>query len=353
MEQPNRVLIHGLAFVHLSDGTFFPVLAGGDDGPDVPAPDPVLTRQQQELNDLQLANARRSQALEPILMEKAGLRYDPKTGGYVDLDPTLAGNKREIERMQTERSLKALRGELPISKTLQREFQIGQQQLDEQLNRQGGPGAKNSTAGVMKQEAFDRNRIALQEAEQRDMLTTAEALALNRQNSRSVEASQVENPFAAQARMLQPAQQSIASSRDQDNFTRNLQYQSNLAGQQQMGGYISGGMGLAGMMGGAALMNPSIMSDPEVKYDIEPVSDAELLAGVRAMPVSRWRYKHDGSEHIGAMADKMPESVSDGHTFDLVSYLGLLTGSIRELDRMVRGREEDEGALTPGLALAL
>jgi len=349
MEQPNRLLIHGLAFLQLSDGTLFPVLAGGDtSGPDVPPPDPVLTRQQQELNNLQLENARRSKALEPILMERAGLRYDPNTGGYVDLDPTLTGNKREIERRQTERSLKALKGELPISKTLQREFQVGQQQLDEQLNRQGGPGAKHSTAGVLKQEAFDRNRIALQEAEQRDMLTTAEVLALNRQNSRSVEASQAENPFAAQARMIQPAQQSVAGAREQDNFTRGLQYQSNAAGQQQVGGYISGGMGMAGMLGGAA-----IMSDPEVKYDIEPMSDAELLAGVRAMPVSRWRYKHDGSEHIGAMADTMPEAVSDGHTFDLVSYLGLLTGSIRELDRMVRGKDEDDVMLTPGLALAL
>lgn len=348
MEQPNRILIHGLAFLSLSDGTFFPVLAGGDDGPDVPAPDPVLTRQQQELNNLQLENARRSQALQPILMEKAGLRYDPKTGGYVDLDPTLAGNKREIERMQTERSLKALKGELPISKTLQREFQVGQQQLNEQINRQGGPGAKNSTAGVLKQEAFDRNRIALQEAEQRDMLTTAEALALNRQNSRSVEATQAENPFAAQARMLQPAQQSVAGAREQDNFTRGLQYQSNQAGQQNMAGYISGGMGLAGMMGGAALMNPAlIMSDPEAKYDVEPVSDAALLRSLRKMPVSKWKYKHDRSEHIGAMADTMPEEVSNGKSFDLVSYLGLLTGSIRELDRMVRGDDE----LTPAMAL--
>lgn len=345
MEQPNRIRLHGLAFLQLADGTLFPVLAGGSDGPDVPPPDPVLTRQQQELNALQLENARRSRLLEPILLEKAGLRFNPQTGAYEDLDPGLAGNRREIERLQTERSLKALKGELPISKTLQREFEVGQQQLDEKLNRQGGPGAKNSTAGVLQQEAFDRNRIALQEAEQRDMLTTAEALALNRQNSRSVEAAQMENPFAAQARMLVPAQQSLSSARDQDNFTRNLRYQSNLAGQQNQAGYISGAMGLGGMLGSAFLL-----SDPEAKYEIEPISDAELLADIRKMPVSRWRYKHDGTEHIGAMADKMPRAVSDGHTFDLVSYLGLLTGSIRELDRMVRG--EDEAPLTPGMALA-
>lgn len=332
MDQRRRT-INGCQFLVLADGRLFPVLTGGGDGPDVPPPDPVLTRQQRELNDLQLDNARRSQALQPILLEKAGLRWNPQTGAYEDLDPGLANDRREIERLQNERSLKALRGELPISKTLQREFQVGQQQLDEKLNRQGGSGMKNSTSGILQQEAFDRNRIALQEAEQRDMLTTAEALALNRQNSRAMEAQQMENPFAAQARMYMPAQQSVAMGRDQDNYTRGLQYQSNVAAGQDRAGYISGGMGLAGMLGGAMLL-----SDPDAKTDVEPMSDAELLAHVRKMPVKRWRYKDDpdGVLHIGAMADTMPETVSTGKAFDLVSYLGLLTGSIRAIDEKVR-----------------
>jgi len=345
MDQLKRVMLHGLAFLQLPDGSLFPVLQGGDDGPDVPPPDPGLTRRQNELLDMQLDNARRSKLLEPVLLERAGLRLNPNTGLYEDSDPGTTQMKRDIERMQLERSQKALKGELPISKTLQREFEMGQQRLDEKLNRQGGPGAKNSTSGVLQQEAFDRNRIALQEAEQRDMLTTAEALALNRQNSRSTEAAQIENPFASRARMLAPAESSVRSAREQDNFNRNLQYQSNLAGQQNMAGYISGGMGLLGMGGAAA-----IMSDPEVKYDIEPVSDAELLADILKMPVSRWKYKHDGSEHIGAMADKMPRTVSDGKTFDLVSYLGLITGGIREIAR--RQQELEEDRLTPGMALA-
>lgn len=344
MEQRKRITLNGCQFLVRLDGQMFPVLTGGDDGPDVPPPDPVLTRQQRELNDLQLENARRSRMLEPILLEKAGLRYNPQTGAYEDLDPGLAANKREIERLQNERSLKALKGELPISKTLQREFQVGQQQLDEKLNRQGGRGMKNSTSGILQQEAFDRNRIALQEAEQRDMLTTAEALALNRQNSRGMEAAQMENPFAAQARMLMPAQQSIASGRDQDNYTRGLQYQSNVQAGQDRAGYISGGMGLA-TLGGLMLM-----SDPEAKTDVENMSDAELLAGIRKMPVKRWKYKHDRSEHIGAMADTMPETVSTGKAFDLISYLGLLTGGIRELDRRLREKSDDAPAIS---ALAL
>jgi len=353
MAQHNRVWQNGLEFVVLDDGRLFPVLKGGD-GPEVPAADPNLVRKQNMLLDLQTQNANRSKKLEPILLERAGLRYNPDTKTYEDVDPSLTQMKRDIERMQLERSQKALKGELPVSKTLQREFQLGQQRLDEELYRKGGPGHKHSTAGTLKQEAFDRNRIALQEAEQRDMLTTAEALALNRQNSRSVEASQIENPFAAQARMLIPAQQSLSSARDQDNYTRGMQYQSNVAAGQDRAGYISAGLGLAGMAGMAFL------SDPDAKTDIEPVSDAELLAALRRMPVKKWKYKHDGTKHIGAMADKMPRTVSNGKAVDLVSYLGLLTGSIRELDRLVKGRDVDadywvldEEPLTPAMALAL
>lgn len=343
MDQPNTIC--GMPCFPLPDGRLLPALRGAGGGPDVPPPDPGITSKQNQLMELQLQNARRSQQLEPLLLREAGLRYNEKTGQYEDLDPSLANNKREIERMQTERSLKALKGELPVSKTLQREFEVGQQQLNEQLNRQLGPGYALSTSGIQKQEAFDRNRIALQEAEQRDMLTTAEALALNRQNARSTSAAQFENPFAAQARALAPAQASVRDAREADNFTRNMQYQSNVAAGQDRAGYISAGLGLASM-GGAMYM----LSDPEAKTDIEPVSDAALLAGIRKMPVSRWKYKHDGTEHIGAMADVMPEDVSNGKVVDVVSYLGLLTGSIRELDRKIR---ELDGELSPGMALAV
>lgn len=350
MDRLNRMVIQGCEFVILETGRLFPVLKGGDDnGPAVPQQDPGITRRQNELMDMQLDNARRSRMLEPILLEEAGLRYNDKTKSYEALDPSLAKNKKEIERLQTERSLKALKGELPISKTLIREFELGQQQLDEKLNRQGGPGTKSSTSGVMQQEAFDRNRIALQEAEQRDMLTTAEALALNRGASKSVTASQFENPFAAQARMYSPAQQSVADARSGDQFTRNMVYESNKQGQQNLGGYISGGMGAGAMLGGMMLM-----SDPEMKEDIEPVSDAALLASIRRVPVYKWKYKGDRSkkEHIGGMATDFPEHVSDGKRLDVVSFFGLLTGAVRELDRKVRDMADEEEHLSPAMALA-
>lgn len=336
MEQPK--------LYRLADGSLFPILAGAK-GPSAPPPDPGLVSKQNELLQMQIDTAKQSKALEPMLLKEAGLKWNDQTKSYEDIDPTLTSNKREIERMQTERSLKALRGELPVSETLKRSLSDGQQRLDEEMFRQMGPGYKGSTAGITKQREYDTMATMLKEGEQRDMMTTAEALALQRGSSRSVTANQFENPFASQARMLAPAQQSLASARDQDNFSRSMKFEQNKLAGQERAGYISAGLGLAGM--GAGMF---MMSDPEMKTDIEPVSDAALLSAVTKIPVKRWKYKDDpeGREHIGGMADTMPEVVSDGHVVDVISYIGMLTGAVRELNRKISADEE----MSPGMALA-
>ena len=152
MEQPNT---HRLA------SESFPVLCG-EKGPSVPPPDPGLVSKQNQLLQMQIDNANkssaleplllseagikynpntksyeyadpqaaqqrqqlqnqytsaqldsleRSKALEPIMMEQMGLQYDPATKTYKQLNPELQANKREIEKLQTERSLKALKGD--------------------------------------------------------------------------------------------------------------------------------------------------------------------------------------------------------------------------------------------------
>ncbi len=336
--------------------------------------DPAAAKERQQLQNqftqAQLDNLDRSKALEPIMMEQMGLQYDPATKTYKQLNPELQANKREIERLQTERSLKALRGELPVTETLKKELERGQLQLDEELYRQLGPGGKSSTAGAVRQREYDTMATQLKEGEQRDMLTTAEALAMNRGQFNQGQAqgyaggrtanntnlgfsasdpmgrqAAFENPFAAQARMLSPAQQSLDSARNQDNFTRSMGFEKNKLAGQERAGYISAGLGLAGM--GAGMF---MMSDPAVKTDISDVSDAELLTAITKIPVKRWKYKDDPEqrEHFGGMADTMPDVVSDGHKVDVISYLGLLTGSIRELNRKISGEDD----LTPAMALA-
>lgn len=330
----------------LPDGSWMPELRGGD-GPDAPAPDPGLTRRQNEMMDLQMEQAKKFQALEPIMLAESGLKYNPKTGGYDYLDPGLQSNKQEIERRQTERSLKALKGELPVSETLKKELELGENKMKEKLYRQLGPGWELSTPGQQAMREYQTMATSLKEGEQRDMLTTAEALALNRQGSRSTAAAQMENPFAAQARSYNPYQNTLNNAVQGDQFNRNMKFESEKAKGQERAGYIQGGASL-GMSGLAAW---SMFSDPEMKEGIEPVSDGEMLAAVKRIPVKKWRYKGDEAQHIGGMADTMPEVVSDGKKVDVISYLGMLTSAVRALDKKVEEREE-LGDIAPGMALA-
>jgi hypothetical protein len=330
----------------LPDGSLLPELRGAD-GPDAPPPDPELTRRQNEMMDLQMQQAKKFQALEPIMLAESGLKYNPTTQSYEYLNPELQNNKQEIERLQTERSLKALKGELPVSETLKKELELGENKMKERLFRQLGPGWELSTPGQNAMREYQTMATSLKEGEQRDMLTTAEALALNRQQSRSTSAQQFENPFAAQARAYSPYQSSLGQANQNDQFNRSMQFESEKAKGQERAGYIQGGASL-GMSGLAAW---SMFSDPEMKEDIEPVSDGEMLAAVKRIPIKRWKYKGEETEHIGGMADTMPEVVSDGRTVDVISYLGMLTSAVRALDRKVGDREESVD-IAPGTALA-
>ncbi len=344
-------------FYVLPDGSLLPELTGGD-GPKTPAPDPGLVQKQNELLQLQIDVARKGQALEPILLEEAGLRYNPETKQYEHLDPTLKSNKREIERLQTDRSLKALRGELPVSETLKRELELGKNRLHEKLYRQLGPGWELSTPGQVASREYDAMATALKEGEQRDMLTTAEALALNRGASRNLNMQTFENPFVSQARLIDPASAGLDRARGRDDATRQMGLQASMAAGQDRAGYIGAGIGALGLLAsfakvGGAAGGSAVISDPAVKEDIEPVSDAEMLAAVKRIPVKKWKYKDDPErrEHIGGMADVMPPVVSDGTAFDLISYLGMLTGSIRALDKKLADVSA-EPDLSPGAILA-
>lgn len=331
MEQPNLIRVNGWEFYRHDNGTLFPVLSGGTgDGPGVQAQDPGLVAQQTELLKMQVDTAKKGQALEPIMLQTAGLKYNPDTKAYEFLDPTTQANKSEIERLQTDRSLKALRGELPVTETLKKELELGQNRLNEKLQRQLGPGYALSTPGQMAQREYSTMATSLKEAEQRDMLTTAETLAINRGQNRTTNMQTFENPFASQARLLAPGATGVNSAIANDNTTRGMNLQSGMAGGQNTAGMISSGVGTMGMMAAMAMM-----SDPELKTDVEPVSDAAMLAAVRRIPVSRWRYKADPEkqQYIGGMADVMPEVVSDGHKYSVISYLGMLTSAVRALDK--------------------
>ena len=336
MDRPKQTTSAGWTIYQLPDGSWFPALLGAD-GPSVPQPDPGLVSKQNELLQMQIDNAKEVQDVKPLLLESAGIRRNAD-GKFEYIDPTLQANKREIEALATRQALQAMKGELPVSTALAKELELGQARLNERLYRQQGPGYYLSTPGQNAQREFETMANTLKENERYGRVNTLEGISQARGAGRTSDINTFTNPYASYASLLEPGSNSIARAREQDNYTRGLQFQAGAAAGQERAGYTSAGIGLAGLLGYAAMMAPAAASDPALKTDIEPVSDIELLAAVTRIPVSRWRYKGDPTKTVmvGGMAPDMPKEVAPtGKYFNVVSYLGMLTGAVRALDRKI------------------
>jgi hypothetical protein len=106
-------------------------------------------------------------------------------------------SRQTLERELLDHSLKALRGELPVSPTLARSFQDRDQLLGEALRRQLGPGYETSSPGI---EALSEERqfqTEALEAARRGELTMAEQFGLGRAGQRLADTASVASVPAA------------------------------------------------------------------------------------------------------------------------------------------------------------
>lgn len=103
-----------------------------------------------------------------------------------------------------------------------------------------------------------------------------------------------------------------------------------IIGQSSSGGGL-GGIGSA--LGGIGSILSALPSSRKIKNKVKGTRSKSLLKKMAALKVDRWAYKGDDQEHIGPYAEDFTKAfkVGDGKSIDLISYLGVLTGSIKEL----------------------
>ena len=152
--------------------------------------------------------------------------------------------------MQLDRSLKALKGELPVTATLAKELELGERTLGEKLSRQLGPGWETTSAGIQAKAEYDRMATSLREAEQKDQLTTAEALSINRQNSRAGATQDTLSTTSAgrigASSLFGQAGQSGGNALNYYGTLRNASMTAKKMKMDEEGGLVGGGMGLVG-----------------------------------------------------------------------------------------------------------
>ena len=147
-------------------------------------------RQQMELFGEQTEAMREQQRLQnllnPFTYEAMGLKpitdAEGKITGFEKRALTEDETRRsEIEKLQNERAIAALKGELPIDPTTTRELGKQETNLRDTLRRQLGAGWETSTAGQEALQRFGETKAGVLSAAQRGELTLAEQLGQARE----------------------------------------------------------------------------------------------------------------------------------------------------------------------------
>ena len=102
----------------------------------------------------------------------------------LDLAEKINPLEEEVETLSLERTLAALKGELPINPSLTRELDEQEELLREDLRRQLGPGFETSTPGRNALDKFFRDKEEILEGARRADLTNSESLSLARSSLR-------------------------------------------------------------------------------------------------------------------------------------------------------------------------
>jgi hypothetical protein len=271
----------------------------------------------------------------------------------------------EVTRLQLDRVQKALRGELPVSEATTQQKARDFQLFKEAQARAGNPiegdspetASASSTPGIQALENFKKTYALREDEEKRGIInqgvggvyglpgSTPNTLAPGYGGSSQ---SPIFGLTGSAATTFGPGSStsgyggiSQLSGQALQPYQFNRQLQSsidaqNAANQAQSRSDLFGLIGtVAGTAGGLLAM-----SSKTFKHNIEQLNEQEedsLLNEFSRTPVSRWQYNGDTREHvhIGVVTEEAPQSLvtDDGKHLDVIDYLGVLTVSIKALNR--------------------
>ena len=286
-----------------------------------------LQRQQAEMLKLQreIIEQQRSQnrVLLPFLAEQEGFDVEvDKDGNIVTIkarDDLLKSQAKEIQQLQQERTLKALKGELPVDPGLERDLAAQKAQLTSTLTQQFGPGGLTSTPAQEALQRFSESENILREGARTQQLSLAEQLGIAReqenifskQSSQDVLLNQatglpltLAGAFGQTARGFGAAQQPFIQQRQ-------MQLQASIANAQSQTSLLGAGIGALGGL--------FALSDADAKVDLVPIAETES-----GLPIYEYTRIDTGERMIGVLSKdvekKFPWAIGVRGGYEMVDY---------------------------------
>lgn len=309
-------------------------------GAKVPAPtaeERALQKAQADLlgTQRQILEAQQAQqkVLLPFLAEQEGYNIELDDAGNIkkiSKTPNETDELRKtLDKELAERSLKALRGELPIDPNLERELEKQETTLRERLQSQFGPGYETSSPGIESLGELTRNAEGLRASARRGELTLSEQLGLAReqQNDFSRMSSQdfIRQISTGDQLTAAGAFGQVASGYGNAQAPyiaqRQMQFQANQAGRSGIYGLLGSAIGAAGQIFSSPAAGAAIFSDEKLKSDATPIGWHNRLG----IPI--YVYTIGGERKIGVFASdvepKLPGAVGRRFGYKTVQYRAL------------------------------
>jgi hypothetical protein len=296
----------------------------------VKAPKPTAAEEalrvaQKESIDLQNQIIRsqiaQNKILLPFLAEQEGFNIQLDNDGNItaiskraDPDEEL---QKEIQRELNQRSLKALKGELPVDPGLERDITSQREALQNKLAKQYGAGYSTASPAIEALQRFDESSNILREGARTGQLTLAEQLGMSREQQNQF-TQQSQQDVLRQSAIGDPLTFAGAQGQVANNYLRaqqpyiadrQMQLQARIATQQNRMSLFGAGIGAVG----------ALFSDADLKKDLERIGTHP--SGV---PIYIFTRRDTGEKMMGVLAQDVakvkPWLVSERDGYLMVNY---------------------------------
>ncbi len=202
-----------------------PTITGFERLPPTPEQQAARTQQEATMRQLKL-----NEMLQPYQLAQMGYQLQRDAEGNVTgvtEDPNSnAAMERQLQRQFMERSGQAMRGELPVDPSLQRQFDSSERVLRDSLMKNFGPGYETSTPAIEALADFnERKNNTIFSAQHGEIGSAAQlALAMQQGNTANFGSEQrLSGPALTSAAALQPFSQSGTSGASMTNMLGSVQ----------------------------------------------------------------------------------------------------------------------------------
>lgn len=277
-------------------------------GTKVSAPKPTaeeraLQQAQKEMIDLQrdilLQQQQQNKILLPFLADQEGFTITQDANGNITSitkkDDPLEAQSKEIQKLLNERSLKALKGELPVDPGLERDLTAQKETLRNKLASQFGPGFETASPAIEALQRYEEGANILREGARTGQLTLAEQLGLTREQE-SIFKQQTRQDTLRQSAIGDPLTFAGGFGQTANNYlraqqpfieNRKMQLQASVTNAQTSASMFGAGIGLVG----------ALFSDADMKGDLVKVAEHPI-----GIPIYLYTRKDTGEEMIGVLA---------------------------------------------------